>query len=279
MMPRLVAPLLAVAALVAACGGSGTTAAPSSSAALAGAPTPSPAFLALPTGTGPAPVVVLVPGGSWTAADPSGLAPLAGALSSGGAVGWTTTYRVGAAGTFPKAVEDVLCAAATAVAHAKATGHAGGPLVLVGHSAGGPLAMLAALRPDDFRGDCTAPPVRPDAVVGLAGAYDLEALGDPSLALLGKPQAEAPDLWRQADTYAAAAERPDVPVLLVHGTADDQVPPAWSMRLRDELAAGHHKVRLEQPKGVDHLGVYDPSVSGPLILDWLARDVTHTGAS
>jgi hypothetical protein len=28
-------------------------------------------------------------------------------------------------------------------------------------------------------------------------------------------------------------------------------------------------VRLEQPKGVDHLGVYDPEVVAPLILDWL----------
>src|SRR5689334_4578512 len=206
-MPRLLAPLLAAAALVAACGGSGTTAAPASSASPAGAPTPSPAFLALPTGTGPAPVVVLVPGGSWTAADPSGLAPLAGALSSGGAVAWTTTYRTGAEGLFPAPVRDVLCAAATAAAHAKATGHGGGPVVLVGHSAGGPLALLAALRPNDFRGDCTAPPVVPDAVVGLAGAYDLEGLGDVALALLGKPKEQAPDLWQQADAYAAATQR------------------------------------------------------------------------
>lgn len=266
-MPRLLVPLLVAAALVAACGGSGTTAA--SSRPPVGAPTPSPAFLALPTGSGPAPVVVLVPGGSWTAADPSGLAPLAGALSSGGAVAWTTTYRVGADGLFPAPVEDVLCAAATAVAHAASTGHGGGPLVLVGHSAGGPLVMLASLRPEEFRGDCTAPPVVPDAVVGLAGAYDLEGLGDTALALLGTPRSQAPDLWQQADVYAAAAQRPDLPVLLVQGTADDVVPPAWSTRLRDALVTGHHTVRLEQPKGVDHLGVYDPNVSGPLILDWL----------
>jgi pimeloyl-ACP methyl ester carboxylesterase len=141
--------------------------------------------------------------------------------------------------------------------------------VLVGHSAGGPLALLAALRPQEFRGDCTAPPVTPDAVVGLAGAYDLDALGDVALALLGAPKAQAPDLWQRADVYAAAAQRPDVPVLLVHGTGDDIVPPSWSTRLRDSLVAAHHEVRLEQPKGVDHLGVYDPNVSGPLILDWL----------
>ena len=271
-MTRSPALLLAAAAVLAACGGSGS---PPTSAAT----TPSPAFLALPTGGGPSPVVVLVPGGSWTAADPSGLEPIAAALSRGGAVVWTTTYRTGAAGLFPAPVEDVVCAAATAVAYAKAAGHGGGPLVLVGHSAGGPLVMLAALKPEEFRGDCTAPPVSPDAVVGLSGAYDLVALGDVSLALLGAPRAQAPDLWGQADVYAAAGRRPSVPVLLIHGTADHVVPPSWSRRLRDALGAAGHPVRLEEPGGVDHLGVLDPTVSGPPILDWLKGAVLGAATS
>ena len=255
---------LLVVVLVTACGGS--------SSAPAAKPT-----TVLPSGTGPAPVVVLVPGGSWTAADPRGLEPLAKALARGGAVATTTTYRTGADGRFPAPVEDVLCAAAEAVAQAKAEGRGGGPLVLVGHSAGGPLAVLAALRPQAFRGDCPAPPVTPDAVVGLAGAYDLDQLGDVPLALLGAPRSQAQDLWHQADVFVWANERPALPVLLVHGTGDRTVPPTMTTRLRDALVHYGHPVRLEQPNGVDHDGVYRAEVAAPLILDWLARDVPHTG--
>ena len=121
-----------VLALTAGCGGAST-------------PVARPGVF-LPPGQGPAPIVLLVPGGSWTSADPTGLVPLAKALARNGVVAVTSTYRVHPAARFPAPVEDVLCAAAKAVADARAAGHGGGRLVLVGHSAGGPLVMLAALR-------------------------------------------------------------------------------------------------------------------------------------
>lgn len=254
MRPRVLLPAVALA-VAAGCGTSGSPAAKPSTV--------------LPSGSGPAPVVLLVPGGGWTSADPAGLGPLAEALARGGAVAVTSTYRIGPDARFPVPVEDVLCAAAKAVADARAAGRGGGRLVLVGHSAGGPLVLLAALRPSSFRAGCDAPPVVPDAVVGLAGAYDLPQLQPQSLELMGTPPAGDPARWQRADVFAAARERPELPVLLVHGTADPLVPPTMSQRLRDALVDGGHAVRLEQPAGVDHAEVYSADVAGPLILGWL----------
>ena len=105
--------------------------------------------------------------------------------------------------------------------------------------------------------------------MGLAGAYDLPALQPQSLNLLGGPPASDPALWQRADVFAAAKERPAVPVLLVHGDRDDLVPLSMSQRLRDDLVRGGHRVQFEVARGADHQGVYSENIAGPLILEWL----------
>lgn len=226
----------------------------------------------LPDREGPVPVVVLVPGGGWSTADPSGLVPLAEVLSAAGNVAVTTTYRTARTQAyFPVPVADVLCAAASAVAGAADAGREGGPLVLVGHSAGAQLAVLAALRPDALAGECEHPAVVPDAVVGLAGAYDVRALERLSRGLFGSSPEQDPAAWREGDVGTWAAERPELPVLLVHGDLDAVVPPAMSGRLHDQLRAGGHPVDLELLPGVDHLEVYDADVVGPTLVAWVRR--------
>lgn len=224
----------------------------------------------MPATSGPVPIVVLVPGGSWTAADPAGLLPLARALSAAGYVAATTTYRTADEHAyFPIPVEDVLCAAAHAATVAARAGHGGGPVILVGHSAGAPLAVLAALRPGSFRGGCTDPPVTPSGAVGLAGAYDLPALGGVADSLMGAPQQTAPGRWREADVFRWVDARPVLPLLLVHGAADDLVPPAVTRRLGDALTGAGHRVRVEMVAGAGHQDVYRPAVVATLMLDWL----------
>jgi acetyl esterase/lipase len=226
------------------------------------------AKLFLPTGSGPATVVVLVPGGGWRTADPAGLEPLARELAKAGYVAATISYRAAAVGKhYPVPVADVLCGAATAVAKASAAGRSGGPLVLLGHSAGGQLAVLAALRPESFRASCADPPVTPDGVVALAGAFQLEGIGQD---LYGVPMCDRPARWHDGDVYAWVAERPQLPVLLVHGTDDQLVPVAWTARLAGDLQTAGHRVRTELLTAATHDNVYRPGVVLPVLLSWLS---------
>ena len=69
--------------------------------------------------------------------------------------------------------------------------------------------------------------------------------------LLGAPAASVPDLARQASPVAhASAAAP--PVLLMHGAADDLVPPAQSVRLAGALRAAGATVELELVPGATH---------------------------
>jgi acetyl esterase/lipase len=241
--------------------------------------TPSPSGrsdVLLPEADGAVPVVVLVPGGGWSSADPRGLQPLARRLAASGAVAATTTYRTaGDGGTFPVAVQDVLCAAAAVVAEAERAGRTGGPLVLVGHSAGAHLALLAALRPHDLRGECAHPAVEPDAVAGLAGPYDVRAMADVAVNLFGVSPEADPQRWREGSPLSWTGERPDVPVLLVHGEADDVVPVSQTRGAATVLRAGGHDVQMELLPGVDHLDVFAAEVAGPVLEQWLSAVVVR----
>ena len=113
-------------------------------------------------------------------------------------------------------------------------------MFLWGDSAGGHLALLAALT-----GSAVGAVVAWFPVTDLVGMpFDLaEAGGVPDSGpdsrearLLGAPAASVPDLARQASPVAhVRAGAP--PVLLMHGTADDLVPAAQSIRLAEALVA------------------------------------------
>jgi len=69
--------------------------------------------------------------------------------------------------------------------------------------------------------------------------------------LLGAPAASVPDLARQASPVAhVRAGAP--PVLLMHGTADDLVPAAQSIRLAEALGRAGARVELELVPGASH---------------------------
>jgi acetyl esterase/lipase len=226
------------------------------------------ARLFLPDGGTSRGLVVLVPGGGWTTADPSGLEPLARELARAGYVAATTTYRAAAQGVrYPVPVEDVLCAAASAVAQAKAKQRAVTPFVLLGHSAGGQLVLLAALRPERFRATCPDPAVTPDAAVALAGAFELGPYAEP---LFGASAQERPDLWREGDVLTWVRERPRLPVLLVHGQADRLVAPEVTTRTAAALRSAGHPVRVVLLPGVNHGSVFQPQAALPVLLPWLA---------
>lgn len=197
-----------------------------------------------------APLVVLLHGGFWRAAyDLSLMRPLAAALATDGYAVWNVEYRrVGMpGGGWPGTLDDVGAAIDAAVAP-------GAPVVLVGHSAGGHLALWAAAG-------------RPVAgVVSLAGVADLGAgardrLGAGAVQeLLGGGPQEVPE------RYAAASPRALLPlgprILLVHGDADDAVPVSQSRDFAAAAAAAGDRVELVDLPGVDHMSLIDPAGPG-----------------
>lgn len=226
------------------------------------------AYPHVPTGVTSAPVVVLVPGGGWQSADPTGLQPLAQSLAERGVFAMPVVIRAAEDGVVhPVPGQDVLCALADAAATARAEGLEPERLVLLGHSSGAHLSALAALAPGDFETRCEDPNVTPDAVVGLAGPYDIRDFEDAAAALFADDPDRAP--WDAANPLLRAGERPEVPFLLLHGDADDVVPPAFSTEFGAALRAGGHDTTVSVLPGEDHVSIYSAEVVAGPILDWL----------
>lgn len=195
--------------------------------------------------------VVLVHGGFWRAQwDRTHLRPLAGALTDQGyAVALVEYVRSGMpGGGWPATGEDV-AAALAAVRRAEAGTL---PVVLVGHSAGGHLAVWALHRPE-ARGVSGA--------VSLAGCLDLHLVHDLGLddgaaaALMGSTPQGEPAAWAGADP--ARLGRTAYPVVVVHGDQDEQVPLQVG-RSWWERAGTPDRDQLLVLEGTTHFSLIDP---------------------
>lgn len=237
----------------------------------------------LPPGDGPAPLVVVVHGGFWRAAyDRAHAGPQSVALAAAGHVVATVEYRrVGMpGGGWPGTLDDVALLTDTVPGLvAEATDHRADAarVVLVGHSAGGHLALWAASRhrlPGTSPWRRAAPlPVR--GVVSLAGVSDLALadelhLGDDATrAFLGGSAAEEPQRYAEANP---AVLLPSGAAILVHGTADQQVPvevSRWYVEKAQTLGA---PVRLKELAGTGHFELIDPTTRAwPVVLDAVAE--------
>lgn len=184
------------------------------------------ADLTLPEGT-PRGVVVVVHGGFWRPEYGAELGePLAADLVGRGWATLNVEYRrVGAGGGYPATLDDV----AAAVDLLRGRGLDDGPVVTLGHSAGGHLATWAAAR---TRFERWSGGVEVTHVVSQAGVLDLahaarEGLGAGAVvALLGGTPEELPDAYDLADPTRHLPL--DQPVWAVHAPDDLQVPYAQS---------------------------------------------------
>lgn len=266
----------ALVAVLTACGGAGSTtsAEPSSAARASMTVEYAPGRtedLYLPSGQGRVPLVVLVPGGSWATSDPTGLAPLAAALADAGVAAAPARIRAASDGVvYPVPLEDVLCAVGAAVDQLASHGYVAGPVAVLGHSSGAHLAALAVLAADDFSPACSdSPAVRPDALIGLSGPYDISRMPEIATALLGTSPAEDPDRWSQANPVERASLRPDVPVLLLHGALDDVVPTDFTSQFAKALDGAGHPTTVQIVPGADHLGIFRADMASARIATWL----------
>jgi dipeptidyl aminopeptidase/acylaminoacyl peptidase len=119
----------------------------------------------------------------------------------------------------------------------------GKPRFLWGESAGAHLGLLAALTGSTVDGVVAWFP--PTDLLGSTGDVSREA------SLLGAPPESVPDLAREASplTHAHAGAPP---VLLMHGSDDDLVPAAQSVRLAEALRAVGAPVELHLVPGARH---------------------------
>lgn len=218
----------------------------------------------------PTPLVVMVPGGGWATADPGGLEGLGRALAGSGVMtAWVEIRAAEDEVLYPVPVEDVLCAVGFAAAVGRESQVGAGPVVVLGHSSGAHLAALAVLAVDDFSPACPEETVRPTALIGLAGPYDVDQVPDLAMTLFGAGRGEAPDMWDAGNPVLRAGSRPEVPVLLLHGEADDLVPVAFTTGFADALRDGGHDVSTVVIPGADHHEIYAPEVSSVVIAEWV----------
>ncbi len=190
-------------------------------------------------------IVVLLHGGFWRPVWARDLMdPLAAHLAMGG---WTTVnveYRRG-----PGAVADTLADVATALGWVRDhAGEIGGPtpVIAVGHSAGGYLAVRGAEDAPLTAAVALAPVLDIDGISSLGAGDD-----DPITAWLGGTVGELPELW----VLARLPSSPPHPVHVIHGSVDETVPVEHSRGYVD--AAGDSAV-LTELAGTDHMSVIDP---------------------
>ena len=208
----------------------------------------------LPPGgdSGPLPLVVLVHGGFWKPGyDRSLEDAVAADLAGRGFLVWNVDYR-SAAAPWPSTLSDVSAAyrAWPTGRHAERVDRS--RVAVVGHSAGGHLALWLAATAE----------LRPALVVGQAPVADLahgwhQDLGAGAVqALMGGSPEHVPERYAEADPIRLLPT--GVRTVLVHGRGDDVVPVDHSERYRAAATAAGDACTLELYDG-EHFEHLDPS--------------------
>lgn len=209
---------------------------------------------------GPVPVVMVVHGGFWHGRYHLNLGtPIAQDLARHGVAAWNVEYRrIGAGGRWPEMSADIVAAyEAIGTVVAECAEQAGVPVDparvrLVGHSAGGQLAVWLA-------GQSVTP--RPESVVSQAGALDLASAGERGRRidhiedLFGMPYDDDPALYRSASPLHRIPI--GVPVAILHGTEDAQVPVKVAQRYAQAAQDAGDPVSLNVIDGEDHFAFLD----------------------
>jgi acetyl esterase/lipase len=204
---------------------------------------------------GPSPVLIYFHGGSWTTgARPKSANSFRGFLDLGFSV-LSVDYRLSGVAPAPAAVQDARCALAWVKQNAGRYGLDTARVVTYGTSAGGQLALMAAMLPVSPSLD--TPQCRD--LPRVAGVLDYYGPADVAAFALRSANTRRwlGDSTRLAETGRAMSPLSYVraglpPVMIVHGDADPTVPHEQSVRLRDALAAAGVPVRMYSVPGGLH---------------------------
>ena len=210
------------------------------------------------TKSGPNPLLINIHGGFWRAKynlDHAG--HLCAALAAKGVATANLEYRRvrNEGGAWPGTFADIRSAYSFLVQNARKHNFDSHKIIVMGHSAGGQLALcLAAHEPNLTRVISLA------GVINLQRAYQLHLSNDAVVEFMRGTPSEVPDHYHEADPVQLSI--PLAKQWLVHGSTDDTVPVDFS---RDYVAAkkkciGKEKedVDLLEIAGASHLDVIDP---------------------
>jgi acetyl esterase/lipase len=214
-------------------------------------------------GPPPHPFVVVVHGGSWRRGDKGELPHFSRQLAAAGYTVVDIRYALAPAEPFPRGVADVKCLLARARERAVELAIDPARAALLGRSAGGQVALIAAYSAGD-------PRIPPSCLVSDEPARAVAALYAPSDLVWGHDNPMVPDVIQGTESLqlylggppALAAEtyrlgtpttwvgRAVPPTLLVHGGGDQLVSPIHSRRLAAALAdRGREVTFIEVPMG------------------------------
>lgn len=220
------------------------------------------------------PLVYFIHGGSWKYGSPSLFRAVGRFFAGHGYTAALGGYRLIPAARFPVPLHDSIDGLAAALAWRTAAGHADGPLVIAGQSAGGHLAALTAFD------ECTREGrglggLRIAGVLAVSGVLDLDVLcPDRTDCPVIADFMDGYDGWEQADPARFVHGGASTPILCLHGSRDPLVPVevAASFVLRANGSEGDHASFLADPDG-HHADMtrlfFGTSPLTPNMLEWL----------
>lgn len=208
----------------------------------------------LPVSAQPTPAVVIVHGGGWVAGDRRyNVEPLFQPLTKAGFAWFSISYRLATnVANFGVAIDDVQAAVRFVKEHAAEYNIDPDRIALIGESAGGQLAAMAALRPGK---DSSV-----EAVVALYTPSDLVSLAKTSSYVPASIRNQIKGSPWEPLILAGLAQLSPVnnlhagmpPFLLIHGTSDSLVPFSQSVDMCDRIRHNGGTCEVIPMQGAGH---------------------------
>ncbi len=209
--------------------------------------------LRLPKSGGPFPVVMNIHGGFWRAKyDLHHAGMMCAALTAQGLASWNVEYRrVGnAGGGWPGTFEDIIRAYRFIPQIASRYKLNAGKVLVMGHSAGGQLALCLAAHESTLKSVVSLA-----GVVDLQQAYELHLSNDAVVEFLGGTPSQVADHYREADPMKL---RVSATQWLIHGASDTIVPSILSRTYAQQQQSQGEKVHYLEISTADHFALIDP---------------------
>lgn len=212
----------------------------------------------IPDGPGPFPAVILVHGGSWTHGDKSpgrandSMDTMFDALTKGGFAWFAINYRLAPLHKYPDCLEDVTTSIRWVKKHAAEYHVDPKRIAISGHSAGGHLAALAAVRAS--KADRVA------AVVCFSTPFDLVGtpkMGDPMnsglVPLFGFTNLTTKSVALEKEASPITYVKSGLPpFLILQGTADTAVAYSQATNMQSRLNDAHVPCQVIAIPGGNH---------------------------
>jgi len=240
--------------------------------------------LRLPSGKGPYPVVVVIHGGCWYSEyDLTHVANFTASLSRLGVATWSLEYRRtgNPGGGWPGTFADVAQGADHLRVLARSYPLDLKRVIVIGHSAGGQLALWLAARhrlPKDSP-LYASHPLRLRGIVSLAAITDMRRYrpncGDAVNKVLGGPPEEVPDRYQQTSPIELLPLK--VEQRLIQGTLDKIVPPDFARAYEAAARKKGDRVRLTLVPSAGHFDLIAPQSSAWPAVEEAVRSLLNLG--